>query len=452
MLQKNMKLLNNPFIIFSPFLLIYFIFVLILQTNPLFGDERNYLSFAANLIHGYYSPAAPNIDLHDGPGYPIFLMPFVALKLPYIFIKLMNPVLQYLSVVFLFKALKYLTTFRLALAVSLFWACYYNSFDFMPRIYSEIFTSFLVTILVYTLIKAFSDPKSTRINKFIYWSGFIIGYIALTKIIFGYVLYFMLFGGGILWLFNRKKLNYQKGAVILLIAFATTAPYLIYTYQLTGKLFYWGTTGGSNLYWMSTPYEHEYGDWFPNPKLITEPTPWRINTPGSNIGGKLDIKNRNNFLPGTEDSVKLNHKNDFEEINKYTSLKQDDVFRSFAIRNIKSNPVKFARNCISNIGRMLINFPYSYTLQRPATLFRIPLNLAILFFLLICIFPTFVNWRNMVYPIRFLILFSLLYLGGSVLGSAEIRMFSIIVPVLLIWISYILNKSIKFSLKFEKNA
>ena len=65
----------------------------------------------------------------------------------------------------------------------------------------------------------------------------------------------MLIGSGFLWIINRKGINYQKGIIILLIAFATIAPYLIYTYHLTGRIYYLGTSGGNNLYWMSTPYE-----------------------------------------------------------------------------------------------------------------------------------------------------------------------------------------------------
>ncbi len=39
-------------------------------------------------------------------------------------------------------------------------------------------------------------------------------------------------------------------------------PYLLMTYSLTGKPFYWGSSGGLSLYWMSTPYDTEMGDWF----------------------------------------------------------------------------------------------------------------------------------------------------------------------------------------------
>jgi len=47
-----------------------------------------------------------------------------------------------------------------------------------------------------------------------------------------------------------------------------------------------------------------------------------------------------------------------------------------------------------------------------------------------------------------MVLFALLYLGGSVFGCAETRMFTVIVPIFLIWIAYIIERTIKISLKF----
>jgi hypothetical protein len=447
---KNIKLSENPYLLFSPFLLLYVVFVLIIHTDPLWGDEVDYIRLAQNLVHGFYSPPPPDIDLHNSPGYPIVLTPFVALNSPYLFMKLMNPVFHYLSIILLFKALKQIVTVRIALLFSLFWACYYNSFDFMPRMYCELFTSFLVTLLILLLTKAFRHSKSLSGNKYIYFAGFIIGYIALTKTIFGYVLLFMLIGSGLLWLLNRKATNYRKSLLILLVASATIMPYLIYTYQLTGRVFYLGSTGGNNLYWMTTPNYGEYGDWSPEPRLEADSTPCMVSNPGSLRAGKFDLKNRKNDIPGTLDSVKIHHQNDFEEINKYTGLARDDAYRRIAISNMKSHPVKFIQNCISNIGRILFNYPYSYTLQKPGTLTRLPLNMIILVMTLFCLIPTFLNWRKINFPIRFMLIFTLLYLGGSILGSAEIRMFSITAPILLFWIAYVLNKSIKLNLKFDE--
>jgi 4-amino-4-deoxy-L-arabinose transferase-like glycosyltransferase len=449
-ITKNIRVPENPYLLFSPFLLLYIALVLILNTNPFYDDEGIYIMQAQNLIHGSYSAQISEIYIY--PGYSILLTPFVALHLPFLFIKLMNPVFQYLSVIFLFKALKHIVSFRIAFTFSLFWACYFNSFDYLHRMSSEIFTSFLIALLIFLLMRAFNRDKSIKGNKYIYLSGFILGYIILTKIIFGYVLLFMLIASGLLWFMNRKSVNYQISVLILLVAFAFTVPYLTYTYHLTGRIFYWGSTGGNNLYWMTSTYKGEYGNYLKDPQLNPDSVIWRSATPVSKTIGNIDVGYRNFYLPGTEDSVKLHHQKDFEEINQYAGIARDDAFKRIAIRNIKSHPVKFAQNCISNIGRILFNYPYSYKLQKPGLLLRFPLNMIMLVFMLTCSIPTLLNWRKIIFPIRFMLFFTLLYLGGSVLGSAEIRMFTIAVPMLLIWIAYILNKSVKFSLKFDENG
>jgi hypothetical protein len=240
---KKIKLTRNPYLIFLPFLLIFIIFILAFQANALEGDEGRYLSFAQNLLHVFYSPPAPDINLWNGPGYPIILMPFVALHLPLICITLLNGVFYYLSIVLLFKALRQIASFRIALIFSVFWACYLNSYQDMVLIYTEIFYSFLISLLIFLLVGVFNSNDAKKAKKNIFFSGFIIGYLVLTKIIFGYVLLIMLAGIGLLWLINRNVYNYRKGLIIMLIALATTAPYLIYTYQLTGKIFYWGNSG-----------------------------------------------------------------------------------------------------------------------------------------------------------------------------------------------------------------
>jgi hypothetical protein len=125
------------------------------------------------------------------------------------------------------------------------------------------------------------------------------------------------------------------------------------------------------------------------------------------------------------------------------ALEQDDAYKKAAIENIKNDPKHFISNCFSNVGRMIFNFPYSYALQKPSTLLRLPLNGLILVLMIFSILPTFINWRKIPYAVRFMLFVSLIYFGGSLLGSAEIRMFTVIVPVLLVWVAYTLHKAVK---------
>ena len=130
-------------------------------------------------------------------------------------------------------------------------------------------------------------------------------------------------------------------------------------------------------------------------------------------------------------------------------ITQDELLKKMAIQNIKSYPLKFIQNCISNAGRMIFNYPASYVLQKPSTLKRLPVNGTLVVLVLFCLIPTLINWKELFFPVRFLLFLSVIYFGGSLLGTAEPRMFTVIVPILLLWIALILSKTVKVKLRFE---
>jgi hypothetical protein len=407
--------------------------------NALVGDEIRHVYLANNLLRGFYSPPSPHVNLSIGPGYPILITPFLAMHLPYLCIKLLNPLFYYLSTIFLFKSLRVMVSFRKTLLVSLFWSCNYPMFIYMFSMLTEIFTILLVTILIFCTIKAFKQEYLKRTKKYIWLAGIVMGYIALTKVIFGYVILSMLIGSGMLWLIKKGMENYRKGLMVAAIALGTTIPYLVYTYHLTGRVFYWGTLAGNNIYWMSSPSTNEYGNWVPD---IAKDTLAQKDNPMIRIKGI--------FVPGAEDSLRLHHQEDFNETYKYEGVELDDAFKKLAYRNIKSHPLKYLQNCVSNVGRMLFGSPNSYMIQKPGDLVRLPLNGIIAVLSLFCLLPTLKNWRKIDYSIRYMLFFAVIYLGGSVLGSAEIRMFSVIAPVILLWIAYIIQKSVHINLDFNK--
>lgn len=423
--MKSIKISENPFLIFLPFLIIYFLIAILFPTTGNMGDEGRYLMYAHNLLNGFFSPPPPNIDLGNGPGYPIVLMPFLALHLPLIFITILNAILYYLSIIFLFKSLNLVASRKLSFILSLFWAFYINLYEYIPIIYTETFTVFLISLISFSILKVYKFPKE---KKYTYLSGFLIGYLALTKPIFGYVLTFILIANLILILIRRKNLNYQRSFLIILLALIVTSPYLFYNYSLTKKIYYWGSNGGDNLYWMTTPFEGEYGNWIEYP-----------------------IISKTNRIKGSELFLKENHEKQLEEVFNHPTLITDSLFKKIAIENIETHPQKFLLNCISNIGRIVFNFPYSYKLEKPGTLLRLPFNGFIMVFLVLSIIPAIINWKNINYAVKCLFLFALIYLAGSIFGSAETRMFTMVVPILLIWIAYITQRCIKINLRIANN-
>lgn len=432
--MKYNRIIRNPYLFFSPFLIIFLAIVLIFQSDGIAGDQHRYITYAKNLLNGFYSPQPPDVDLGNGPGYPIFLMLFVALKLPNVIIMAMNAVLFYISIILIFKTLQYFVSNRIALIFSLFWACYINHYEYLPLIQCETLTVSLVSSIIFILAKTFKQDNVTVINKFTFLSGLLIGFLVLTKPIFGYVLLFILLVNGLLWLFSRTKGNYRSTFIILFIALLLNIPYLFYTYKLTGKMFLWSSFGGDNLYWMSTPYKNEYGSWIYFNSLENDSNYYK------------------DFIPGAQASLKSNHQNVWDEISSLKGVEKDDALKRIAIENIKSHPIKFLQNCLSNVGRIVFNVPYSYKAQKNSTLLRIPFNGIIILLSLFCLLPTYLNWREIPYTIRFILFFALIYLCGSVLGSAETRMFTVIVPILLLWIAYIIQRTIVINLKFMERV
>lgn len=421
----NIKLKRNPFLLFSPFLLYYVYYILKHKWPVLYGDEPRYIGFAVNLLHGFYSPPAPGINLWNGPGYPIVLMPCAALHLPVIFYLLLNALFYYFSIIFLYKALTTVAREWIARFFAIIWAFYFNIYTYLPAILTEIFSAFLIAVFIYSAVLFYRDGKF----KHLILSGFLLGFLTLTKIIFGYVLLSGLLICLILLVFNKVKRNYLNSIYIIFVAFLTTAPYLLYTYNLTGRFFYWGNSGGMSLYWMSTPDNIEYGDWkLPSLTNLLSPQPFNT-TEGDSL-------------------LKANHLTEITSILKHEGVEQDVLFKKAAIRNIRSAPKKFIKNYFYNLSRMLFDFPYTYSYQIPQTITNILTGSLVLWAGVVALILSIINWRKITYVIKFIMLIFVLYFLISGLVSAYARQFDVMMPVVLFWIAYTADKLPKISLRF----
>ena len=405
------KLTRNPYFIFLPFLVLYVVVIFVNKWPTLYGDEIRYADFAWHILHGYYSPPAPHIDLWNGPGYPLTIVPFMWLKIHALTITLMNAVYLYLALVFLCKALKLVTSHKIALLFTLPLAIYPNALSILPIMYTEAFTCLLVSSFIYSLTLFYTRGKI----KYGIVAGLAVGYLTLTKIIFGYVLLFGLVACLVVLLFRKNRAYHLKFVKVLLIAFAVTLPYLAYTYHMTGKLFYWGNSGGMSLYWMSTPYDNEYGDW-KLPQLTNNQYPLLFKSPE---GAAM---------------LKKNHSKEVNFILKHNDIEQDALFKQAAIRNIESHPFKFIKNYYFNWSRMLFNFPYTYSYQDGAIVGNIIRGSLLLWASLIGIVLTVINWRRVIHPVKFLLLITGIYLALSGALSAYPRQLDVMVPVLLFWL------------------
>jgi|SRR6185503_9185198 len=421
------KLLRNPYIFFLPFFFLYVYVIVINKWPTLYGDEIRYADFAWGILHGYYSPPPPHINLWNGPGYPLLIAPFMAMHIHALYITLLNAVFQYLSVVFLYKALKTITSNKTALIFSLLLAVYPNNLSILPILYTEAFTGFLVSSFIFSATLCYQRKNM--------WygllAGFILGYLVLTKVIFGYVLFIALAVCLVLLLFKKEKAYYLRPFYILLTALALTLPWLAYTYHITGKAFYWGDSGGMSLYWMSSPYDNEYGDW-KLPELTNHQYP-------------ISFKSAE-----TDVILKKNHSKEMAFILKHDELQQDELFKQAAFRNIRQHPFKFAQNYYYNCSRMLFNFPYSYSYQDSAVIGNILRGSLILWASVLGLISTLLNWRRILWPVKFALAVTGLYLLLSGALSAYPRQLDVVVPVLLFWLGFLFANMQKLNFKFSR--
>ena len=402
-------------IFYLSLLLLYIAIITIAQKDGLWSgtDEPRYVEYAINLSHGDYLPNFEDY-LWNGPGYPVFLFPFILLKIPFMFIRLINSLLLLAAVYFYFLTLRLYMSERHALFFTCLFGIYPPFLRYIHYILPEILAILLVCCFVFFYCKLYQ--KEGMEWKYVVISSGFLGYLALSKIVFGYVILAGLLLSLVLYIFKRK-INYKKSLLVYLAALIFCIPYLIYTYSVTGKIFYWGNSGGSSLYWMSTPYENELGDW---------------------IDARTMKKNAQLFQ---------HHHETFDSLKMLSYTESDDKLKKQAIRNIMQNPSKFLRNWVANVGRLLFNYPFSYTEQKLSTYFFLIPNMFIVVIFVLCIYPAILGRRLIPYEISGLLLFGLISFGGSSLLSAYNRQFWPLVPIFFLWIAFVLSRILKIEVE-----
>lgn len=106
----------------SPLLLLYTLYILLASKaltpeDALGFDQARYIRSATNPSHGYYSPRS-YIDLWNGPGYPIVLLPFVLMGTLSLPARLLNAVFLFGAIFCLYSTLRFYVSERLSLLVS----------------------------------------------------------------------------------------------------------------------------------------------------------------------------------------------------------------------------------------------------------------------------------------------------------------------------------------------
>ncbi len=382
--------------------------------DVLIADEGRYWGFAQNMLQGHYHYKEGYQFLWSGPGYPLLILPFVAIDSPLWVLKLLNALLMYTAVVVFFRMLNLYVSKPKALMAALLFACYWPMYEVtFPCVMTESFSIFLTVTASYFICKAFRF-KDYRWRTLLL-PGFLLGMLALTKVIFGYVIAVMIVICLVVWLLRGRSKRMWQMSKIFLFAMAFCLPYLAYTYSLTGKPFYWGNSGGLQLYWMASPYENELGDWHV-PTLEEDPTLMR------------------------------NHGAYFASIAHLSPMDKDAELTRQAIANIKAHPKKFAYNWIANLGRTFFSYPLSFLLPSNGYLKYLIPNIFLIVLGILMALPTLLYYKRYPLEILVLLLFALVYLAGISLLASYARFLYMVVPIFMLWIGWSLHRFVRLHL------
>lgn len=402
-----------------PFLVLYILVCFFFSNNTsLTGDEPRYWGYAQNLLNGFYA-FENNTFLWNGPGYPLVLLPFRALDTPLIFPKLLNAFLLYFSLVLFCKTLMHYLSEKKSLWLAALLGLYYPGvMDSVPYILTEALAFFCSTAFMFCVVKVAHEKNWKMFSKNVLMASGCFALLTLTKVIFGYVLLATVLCGMLLFVYRKTRPVVKPYLIITLLAIVLCSPYLFYTYSLTGKVYYWGNSGSSLLYWISSPYEGELGDWHQfnlkeHPKLA---------------------EHHSEFINST---MLLN------------PVERDAALKRKAIENIKNHPKKFVENWVANVGRLFFSYPLSYIQPSVGIFYFLVPNIFLIVFMFLAGIITMKFWKKIPVEILFLVFIFFVYLGGTSLISAFARFLYLAIPPLLLWIAFVFSRYLKVNPVFS---
>ena len=386
----------------SPLLVLYLAVVFAAADSQLVGDEGRYVMYARNLLAGHYSPL-DRVYIWNGPGYPLVLVPFLLLGVPLFAAKALNALLLFIAVLYFRRALADYLEPRHGLLASWALGLYPLLYSHVYLLLTESLTILLITGFAYHLTASIRPRCPGRSGVVL--ASLYLGFLALTKVIFGYVI---VVGTALslgIYLITRAP-TARRSLIIGALALAACSPYLAYTYSITGKVFHWAEAGGLSFYGLSSPYEGEYGD-YGYDAFAADPALLR------------------------------HHQGLLDHVAGMDEVARDEAFKAQAIANIKAHPGRFAANWVANVSRMMFDYPWSARKPDVPALYVVSYSNMFVFVLCcLCVYPTIRRWRQVPAEIRAVLGFGLISLGASSLVSAGPRQFLVLVPVLCLWICF----------------
>jgi len=426
----------KPYLPLLPILLLLSVAVLTRSdtySETLIADEAKFYTHAENITRGFYSDLE-NPIFKEGPGYPLYLTLSVIANLPYSVARSSNIILLFIAICYFYMILRRYISRRPAIILTYLFSLYPPMLRWANLLYAESFMLLLLLGFCYHFIRCFHKEGKYKMHFFL--SMLFLGLLALTKIIFAYVTIVALIGALLFILIPKidKKFQLRKTVLIFIGALVFFSPYVAYSYHITDKFFYLGMHGGIILYFRSTPFEHEFGNSFNRGHIL------------KNKGPVL----RRDVTVNT-DVLKQNHRELFVSIDSLSWIEKDSVFKVKAIENMKKYPKKYLENTIANVSRIFFHFPFSYRIQNMETLGYLIPNIFIVVLAVLGIYPAIIRHKMIPQELLILLFLSLIYLGGHTLLGGRGRFLIPVVPIWIIFFSFIYFKILQVKLRDPKS-
>ena len=428
---KNHILTSKPAIYLWPILAIYLGIVAKFAANEPLGDGIRFWAYAGNILKGTY--ATPEVGmLHMGPGYPMLLSIFRVLDIPIIIAISLNAILLFGACVYLYKIISQFLPSKVAILIAYVFS-FWDPFllYWMQKLYSEPLVVFLIIYSIYHLLNYYKTPHTKTLIKI----SAALAYVALTKVIFGYVLLVFLILSAIIYLLFKQKV-FQKNTMIAGLALLFCLPYLGYTFKETGKLFYWGNSGGELLYWTASPHQTDLGEWHTGSTRMNDFFSERYHLSGIDPDLVYDV---NELIT---ERIYQDHKTFKEKLNGLGAYSADALYKQEALKNIKAHPRSFLKNWVMNIGRITLGYPHALYAKPPFSSFMSLLNIIKSSFLVVlfvsCLLLSLTILKKIPPAYWSILLLGMIYFGGVSLLAAQSQRFLIpILPILFVWIGYL---------------
>ena len=229
------KFFESPWGKTFPILLLFVVGIFFLGKNIPLSDGIRYWKTASDILNGYQNTAViESALLLNGPLYPFILAVFKGIGFTVKATIYLNAIFLYVAFTYFFKTAHLFLVQKEALIVT-YVLVLIDPFLFYwgAKLYSEPLAILWVCLLINLLTKYFKSPT----KKTLYWAALIFCLLALTRVIFAYVL-LVFIPLGFLGYYLFKKELFKSIAKLGGFGILFLVPYLIFTYSITNKVFY----------------------------------------------------------------------------------------------------------------------------------------------------------------------------------------------------------------------